>query len=160
MLKWIIGLVVLVGLGFFVYKVATSPKIVEGDVITRNGLHWHAHLAIKIDGQEITIPADVGVKTMGVDPENIHTHAADNILHLERTGLVTREETRLKHFFATWGEDFSKDSILGCGTANGKTITMTVDGEPRPDFENYEIREKGRYAMGAESIDDLEIICQ
>ncbi len=164
-IKYIILIVVLAGIVFGIYKVATAPKITEGEIVSRNGLHWHGHLSIVINGKEEIIPANIGVNGVmgaGGDPMELHTHATDGIIHAEFMGLVSKDQLRIKNFFKIWGKDFSKDSILGYKAVNGHTITMTVNGVPNTDFENYAITNKGTYDGGAElgKIDDIKIIYQ
>ncbi len=125
-------------------------------------LHWHAHLAIVIDGKEEVIPADIGINGpmgAGGDPTALHTHDDKGVIHAEFEGLVTKDQLRIKNFFAVWGKDFSKDSILGHKAGDGHTITMTVNGVPNTDFENYAITGKGTYNAGSDlgMIDDIVI---
>jgi hypothetical protein len=156
----IIWLIILAGAGYFAYLVITAPKIPENELIARSGLHWHAHLVIKIKGENIEIPADIGVNgTMGAggDPMRLHTHATDGIIHAEFAGLVRKEQLKLGHFFEIWGKDFSKDSILGHKTGEGGTVKMYVDGVENSEFENYFIEENGDYEYGAEKIREILI---
>ncbi len=155
---------VLVIVAYAVFLIAAAPKIPQSDIVSQNGLHWHAHVAIKINGENISIPAGIG--TTGPtgsngEPTELHTHETDGIIHAEFAGVVTKEQLELKHFFEVWGKDFSKDSILGNKAGNGHTITMFVNGKPNTDFENYSITGLGTFdSHGDGNIDDIEIIYQ
>jgi|SRR6185436_16154285 len=157
-----ITIVIIALIGWGVYAIATAPKVAESQVVNEKGmLHWHAHVKIIIDGKEETIPANIGVDgPMGAtgDPMQLHTHTPDGIIHAEFYGLVTKDQVRIKEFFKIWGKDFSKDSILGHKAENGKTITMTVNGIPNTEFENYALTGKGDYDAGnLGKIDDIVI---
>ncbi len=140
--KIIVWAIVLGALGYGIYAIATSPKITEEEIVSNKGLHWHARLSIKINGEEIAIPTNIGVNGVtgiGGDPMELHTHAEDGIIHAEFTGLITKEQLTLKNFFEVWGKDFSKDSILGHKADDGHIIKMFVDGKENFEFENYSI---------------------
>ena len=128
---WIIFGLLIVG---FVVWIATLPRISEGEILSNTGLHYHPHLAILIKGENIPIPQDIG---MGAMEHSIHTHEADGIVHLEFTGVVKKEDTKLARFFEIWGKDFSKDSIMGHKTGEGGTVKFKVNGTDNAEFENY-----------------------
>ena len=160
---WVIVVVLFLG-GFIYWGISSAPKIPEADIVTKQGLHWHIHLSIKINGQEIEIPSNIGVNgIMGAngEPMELHTHDASGIIHAEFAGLVTKEQLHLGNFFKVWGKDFSKDFILGNKIDATHNITMTVNGVPNTDFENYQINKEGAYDAGdLGKIDDIQIIYQ
>ncbi len=125
----------LLAVGFIVW-IATLPRVSSNDpgVISTNGIHYHPHLAITIKGENIPIPADVGI---GAVHNPIHTHDPDGVIHLEFTGVVKEEDTTLGKFFDIWGKDFSKDSVMGHKTGEGGTVKMKVNGAENTEFENY-----------------------
>ncbi|MFA5934214.1 MAG: hypothetical protein WC795_03290 [Candidatus Paceibacterota bacterium] len=146
--------VVLALIGFGIYKITTAPTVPQDKIVSRDGLHWHAHLTIKINGKEEAIPGEIE----SVAEMNLHTHETNGIIHAEFAGLVTKDQLHLKNFFSIWGKDFSKDSILGHKTGDEGTVKMFVNGEPNYDFENYIITGQGTYEYGPDKIDDIEII--
>ncbi len=160
-LRYIIIILVLTGAGFGIYKIITAPKLVEGEIAAKNGLHWHAHVSILIDGKEESIPADIGVTGdmgAGGDPMELHTHDTSGIVHAEFSGLVSKDQLRIGKLFQAWGKDFSKDSVLGHKAENGHTISMTVNGIQNTDFENYEITNVGTFdAGGLGKVDEIVI---
>ncbi|MBI2009609.1 MAG: hypothetical protein HYS86_00380 [Candidatus Chisholmbacteria bacterium] len=121
----IFSLVILAG-GAWLFSRQSSPEasVPEEQVISRRGLHWHPQLSIYIKGQKQEIPKDIGI---GAIHQPIHTHDSSGVLHLEMSGLVTIEKTKMGNFFKVWGKDFS---------ANG-VPKMTVNGQENQDFENY-----------------------
>ncbi len=157
-------IVYVIVLGFVIwgiYSIVTAPKVPETDVVSKKGLHYHAHLSININGEEIAIPENIGVNGpmgAGGDPMEMHTHTPDGVVHLEYAGLVTKDQLRIKNFFKVWGKDFSKDSILGNKVGDGHTLTMTVNGVPNTDFENYSVTDNGTYEANEGMIDDIKIV--
>ena len=117
-----------------IFWVASLPKISQGEFISKNGLHWHSTLHIKIKGDEFAVPAGIG---LGAVHNPIHTHDPDNAIHLEFSGIVRKEDLAIRNFFKVWGKDFSKDSILGNKTGDGGTVKMLVNGKENTEFENY-----------------------
>lgn len=128
---WVLFAAAIVGLVFWV---ATLPKIQEGEFISKNGLHWHSTLHIKIKGEEVALPVGIG---LGAVHNPIHTHDSDNAIHLEFNGVVKKEDLAVRNFFKVWGKDFSKDSILGNKTGDGGTVKMLVNSKENTELENY-----------------------
>jgi hypothetical protein len=93
------------------------------------GIHTHPELKIFVKGEQIEIPQNVGI---GAVHQPMHTHDDAPIIHLEYPARVTREDTRLGKFFAVWGKDFREF---------GQNVTMTVNGEPNTEYENYEMKD-------------------
>lgn len=132
---WIIFGVLAVG---FVVWVARLPRIPEAETLSSVGIHYHPHLTIIIKGENVPIPAGIG---LGATERSIHTHEADGIIHLEFSGVVKKEDTKLGEFFKIWGKDFSQNSILGHKAGEGGTVKMKVNGTNNTEFENYEMKD-------------------
>lgn len=128
---WVIFGLIVVG---FIVWIATVPRIPETDILSSSGIHYHPHLTITIKGENVPIPVGIG---LGAVEHSIHTHEADGIIHLEFSGVVKKEDTKLGRFFEIWGKDFSKDSIMGHKTGDGGTVKMKVNGTENTEFENY-----------------------
>ena len=107
--------------------------------------HVHAHLNVFIDGQEIIVPAGIGINIE--DPEvdyfedvgsyagiekcdqpcisPLHTHDASGVLHTESS---VQETHTLGQFFIEWGVELSETCV---GEHCAPTpIAVYVDGEP------------------------------
>jgi len=98
-------------------------------IITQSGLHWHPLLEIYVKGEKIEIPQNIGLA--GVHSP-IHTHDDLPIIHMEFSGKVTEEDTKLGNFFKVWGKEF---------LSFGERVTMTVNGQENTEFENYQMRD-------------------
>lgn len=124
-----------IAFGGYVSK-SEVPK--EGDIITQRGIHWHAELKIIVKGQEQEIPANIGI---GVTHKPIHTHDADNVIHMEFDGLVMKDDVRLKHFFENWEKKFDGSCVFEFCNGNEGTVKMFVNGQPSNEFENYVMKD-------------------
>lgn len=118
----------------------------ENEVISEQGIHWHPELAIYIKGVKQEIPANVGiggVGPMGMEP--LHTHDTSGQLHAEwERGPIKKGHLKLARFFEAWGKVFSQDQILDSKTNEGGKVTMTVNGQPNNEYENYVMRDSDK----------------
>lgn len=150
---WAVGaLVVVGGIGWFGWKVATSPTVPEADIVSKQGIHWHVKLDIRVKGELVPIPAGIGLGggAPGLHPHRMHTHEPDHVIHVEKTGLVVQDDLRLKNFFDVWGEQFTSQCILkNCNGAEG-TVKFMVNGQPNSEFENYRLQDGDVVEIGFE----------
>jgi hypothetical protein len=138
--KWLTVVAVIALLAGGVWWASTNQKPVSpSDVVSTTGVHWHPHLEITIKGERQAIPANIG--TTGAHTNNIHTHDDSGTLHIELPGRVTRDQTRLKNFFATWDKTFTPTCIFDKCTGPDGTMTMTVNGEPNTENGEYPMRD-------------------
>lgn len=124
-------------------KLANSFKGTDAEVVSEQGMHIHPNISIMIDGQPQQIPTNLGIS--GVGPMgDIHTHDSTGEIHWEmNAGPVKKGNLKLVRLFETWGKPFSKDQILDA-KADGKKITMLVNGQPNTEYENYVINDKDK----------------
>ncbi|MFO0869992.1 MAG: peptidylprolyl isomerase [Pirellulales bacterium] len=117
--------------------------------------HIHAHLAIFLDGQQVTIPALIGVPATGnqhLGAANPHTHDASGTLHIgEGAPAGTGTEIRLAKlddFFDVWREKallagnnpiarFDSTHLLDRTADANHVVRMYVNGKLNTEFENY-----------------------
>ena len=113
--------------------VVASPYLFHG---SGGPIHWHPHLRIIIDGQAVTITANIGIDPgfwqdhsldafgmQGMAP--LHTHDASGTIHVE--SRVTREYT-LGEFVRIWGQSFDDQQVLGHAAQPGHAVWLVVDG--------------------------------
>lgn len=129
-------LVLVVGLIWWA-KVNQTEQVTSSDsnIVSVKGLHTHPELKIFVKGEQIEIPQNIG---LGAKHEPMHTHDDAPIVHLEYPAKVTKEDTRLGKFFAVWGKDFREF---------GQNVTMTVNGTPNTEYENYEMKDKDKIEL-------------
>jgi hypothetical protein len=90
-------------------------------------LHTHQHLDVLIDGQPVTVPADIGINATEQYLAPIHTHDATGIIHVESP--VVRDFT-LGEFFDIWGVRLDAHCVGGECDGNGRTLAVYVNGQP------------------------------
>ncbi len=100
-------LVAAVGIYLFMNnQQSTSPyPAVDGitcDQSEQGGVHYHAHLTIYIDGQQMLAPANTGVVTNSC-LYWMHVHSADGVIHIEAPSARTYT---LGNFFDVWQRQF------------------------------------------------------
>lgn len=121
---------------------SNSLQSSDPETISTRGVHWHPRIEIYVQGEKQEIPANIGIgiqyaSTPTFDQNMrmtaMHTHEPDGTIHLEFPVRVTREDTKLKNFFAIWGKDMMKDF--------GTLAEMTVNGEENAELGEYEMKD-------------------
>lgn len=127
--------VILIGWSRFAEQksVSTDPT-----VISTNGMHWHPKIAISIRGEDVPIPANIGL-IGGHNP--MHTHETDGTIHLEYEGIVREGDIRLGKFFELWGKEFNSNQIFENTNSDTEQVRMYVNGEENTEFDNYLLQE-------------------
>jgi hypothetical protein len=98
-------------------------------VVSETTIHWHAKLKITEYGRSIVIPPSIGLLGDIAHPSNLHTHEADNIVHMEIPGPVKAEQIMLGALFDVWGRE--KSDI----------VKMFVNGRPNSEGYDYVMRD-------------------
>ncbi len=126
-----------IAIGIAVFMTYQQPKNSGTSVpIDAMGMmHLHTHLTLIIDGKEATVPAQVGIdQTMwndhsldsygmtGMAP--LHTHDTSGTIHVESYKI---KDYYLGQLLVIWGLNLSEY----------KQVTLTVNGQPFPDYQNY-----------------------
>lgn len=88
--------------------------------------HTHQHLDLFVDGQRVTVPADIGIDFVTAILSPIHTHDATGIIHVESP--IVREFT-LGEFFDVWGVRFDAHCVGGTCDGNGRSMSVYVNGQ-------------------------------
>jgi hypothetical protein len=113
------------------------PAPVDGvpDLVAEAGLdlgpmgmaeHYHPRLRILVEGEEVTVPANIGVDVTTGAMSALHTHETDGTLHIEAD--TAGEVFTLGQLFTQWGVPLSGNRIGGIETNSG--ISVTSNGEP------------------------------
>ncbi len=88
--------------------------------------HIHQHLDISIDGNPVTVPANIGIDP-SVGIAVLHTHDDTGIIHVESP--EARDFT-LGNFFDVWGVRLTDTCIGGYCNDGTRTLRVYVDGKP------------------------------
>ncbi len=106
-------------------------------------LHLHPYLQIKVEGDSVTIPTNVGI--LGNCFEPLHTHDDSGIIHIEADHS---QDYTLGDFFKVWGVSanpnvfikgkrypvtYARDELLGHKVDQDHVIRLLVDGKPSND---------------------------
>lgn len=85
--------------------------------------HIHPNLMMIVDGDEVTIPANIGINRQCM--AEIHTHDATGKIHIET--VAPNVTFTLGDFFNVWGESFEKENYTVLMTVNGSTTEANPD---------------------------------
>ena len=132
--KVYVGIATILGLAFVYYifslaisntqNCATMPAT-DMDIGGHESLTMHIHqdLSIRINGDTMIIPANIGLENSIMRP--IHTHDGSGRIHVE--GTCPRDFT-LGEFFDVWGETFTSSCIFENCVDENHRLTMYVNG--------------------------------
>jgi hypothetical protein len=111
-------------------------------------LHIHPHLEILIGGNQITIPANIGISPntwknhtidnygmTGMAP--LHTHDTSGTIHVESN---TVRNYTLGQFFDVWGVQFNESCILDKCSGSGK-VSVTINGVSNNEYRNHVLKD-------------------
>ena len=136
------GLVVLLGYRTFMGLLSGTPSTTRAlamsctlDMYTQ--FHIHPHLRIVVNGQEQSVPANIGIALDCMHP--LHTHDTSGTIHVESP---EQRDFTLGDFFAVWNKPLSKDVLLDNHVDATHEIVMTVDGAPNSEYENLVLKDK------------------
>lgn len=104
--------------------------------------HIHPILHIFVNGEQIGIPANVGITPTCMT--SLHTHTPDGVLHVEAP--VARDFS-LGDFFAVWQKPFSSTELMGNVENETHEVTVTVNGEAVDTFENTILKDADRIEL-------------
>lgn len=115
-------------------------EVGPGEYVNDFDMHIHPHLVIYNQGQQVTIPANVGIDPNlwrdhtldeysldGPSLSPLHTHEGGDtgIIHVEST--VTRGYT-LGEFFAVWGQPLGPSRTMNMQADSNHRLSLLVNG--------------------------------
>jgi hypothetical protein len=94
--------------------------------VSQNSIHWHAKLAVYEGAVYVPIPAGVGLDNQVEHPEALHTHADDNLVHMEIKGPVQARKIMIARFMDNWarlpdGQERDYSELVSV-TVNGREV--------------------------------------
>lgn len=104
--------------------------------------HIHPELSIFVNGEEISVPNNLGVTSVGMTA--IHTHDEKSIIHVESP---IKKDFTLGDFFAVWGKDFSSTQLLDKTVDGNSEIIVTVNGKKVDTYENTVLLDKDKIVI-------------
>jgi hypothetical protein len=88
-------------------------------------LHHHADLLIFVNGDPVTVPADIGLVTAA---SPLHTHTDTGTVHVEADDPTFQPV--LGQFFDVWGVYFTAECLGGDCASGDTAVRAFVDGKP------------------------------
>lgn len=88
--------------------------------------HYHAHLTLIERGQNVTVPAQIGLP--GTCFYWLHTHTTSGIIHIEAPVSEASRQFTLGDFFHVWGQPLSAHQVAGVTVGGGESEQVWVDG--------------------------------
>ena len=136
----VVGLTYVVSLYGFGSNVPGFPFNCAGSEGT--AIHIHPYLQIAVNGQNVAVPAGVGIARSGTCFEPIHTHDTSGVIHMESPNTST--QYTLSEFFQIWNATYStvtinganhpiifnSTDILGFRADGNHKVVLLVDGIP------------------------------
>jgi hypothetical protein len=102
-------------------KIGLEPLREEGQVV-----HIHQHLDLYVNGQPVTVPAQIGIDAGGGFISDLHTHETDGILHVESP---TQRSFTLGQFFAVWSLPLNAGCIGSLCENGDRQLRVWVNGQ-------------------------------
>ncbi len=90
-----------------------------------NVKHIHAHLDIRVDGNPIEVPADIGIDQTRGSISPLRTHDASGVVHIESP---LKRQFTLGELFSEWDVSLSEGNIGALRTSADKSLRVFVNG--------------------------------
>ena len=100
--------------------------------------HVHALLSVFVDGEQVTVPANIGIDSRARIESPLHTHTPDGVIHVEADDP---SPFTLQDVFSIWGVDFGPDRLGAYIPAGNKDLYVYVNGEAVDDPAGYELQQ-------------------
>jgi hypothetical protein len=89
-------------------------------------LHVHSHLSLFVDGEQIPVPADIGIDGNTHSP--LHSHDGTGVIHIESADAGST--FTLGEYLDVWGLRLTSSCLGGYCDQGQKSLHVFVDGEP------------------------------
>ncbi len=95
------------------------------------GGHIHPQLAVYVRGNQISLPANIGIDPSKplTEMAGLHTHDSSGVIHVENAANPT-----LGQFFQVWGVPLSSTQLGPNHAKTGDVVRMWVDGKASQAF--------------------------
>jgi hypothetical protein len=87
--------------------------------------HVHAHVAIYVNGEQLTVPAGTGITNSCI--YWLHTHDFSGVIHIESPA---QQNFTLGQFFAVWGQTLSAEQLMSYSADASHQVQAYVNGQP------------------------------
>lgn len=129
-------IIFLVVVGVLSLLLAGSIPVEVREDLPTDPIHWHTRLTVTVNGQDVPIPANVGIGTKKGEIQ--HTHDDDGVIHIHAPNLNPKYRT-LGYFFDVWGVRLTNTCLFQyCN----EQLEMFVNGEESEAFGDYVMNDK------------------
>lgn len=101
--------------------------------------HVHALLSVYVDGEQVPVPANIGIDQQARYLSPLHTHTPDGVIHFEADDPAP---FTLAQVFKVWGVAFAPDRLGGLTNQGAKTVQVYVDGRRIENPLGYELKDQ------------------
>jgi hypothetical protein len=88
--------------------------------------HIHSHLTILVEGEELTVPTDIGIDHTRNCMSSVHTHNTSGVIHVE---APVEADFTLGDFFYNWDQPFDSTQVLDYQVDETHGLKMYVNGQ-------------------------------
>jgi hypothetical protein len=90
-------------------------------------VHYHVHLDVFAGGQQVPVPADIGIDEAKGLIAPLHTHDDSGVVHIES---ATDVPFTLGQVFTEWGQPLSATTVGPLTLGGGQVLRVFRDGQP------------------------------
>ena len=134
----VVAIALIVGVAVATIKMPSSANAavpidgIQCGAMEQSVFHIHAHLAIFINGQNYTVPAQIGITSTCF--YWLHTHDETGIIHIESP---IHKNYTLGQFFDIWKKNFSNTQIFNNTVSGANPLNVYVNGIKVPNGTNF-----------------------
>jgi hypothetical protein len=134
----VVAIALIVGVAVATIKMPSSANAaipidgIQCNNMEQSVFHIHAHLAIFINGQNYTVPAQIGITSTCF--YWLHTHDETGIIHIESP---IHKNYTLGQFFDIWKKNFSNTQIFNNTVSGANPLNVYVNGIKVPNGTNF-----------------------
>ncbi len=99
--------------------------------------HLHALLTVFVNGVTVPVPANIGLSQVDQYLSPLHTHAPDNVIHVEADNPF---DFTIDMIFRTWGVVLTPDQLGGYKAEGENTVHILVNGEEATEGLDHVIK--------------------
>lgn len=99
--------------------------------------HVHALLHVYVNGQPVTVPANVGIDPSQGIESTMHTHDTTGIIHME---AAYQYPFKLTDFMAIWGVQFTATQLGAYQSQGDSSVQLFVNGLKVDDMTSYSLK--------------------
>ena len=89
--------------------------------------HAHALLRVFVEGEEVGVPANIGIVPLAGATVSLHTHDDSGKIHLE---AAEPHPFTLSEVFTVWGVQFSRQQLGGLKATGDRKLEVFANGTP------------------------------